>query len=801
MGKIIGESFDPYVAKQIEVRQKKLGAETRDSDLLTYTTSKTSWLRLTSGVDVDETKLSELGRPNQSLEKNKLAESYVLFGGANNVSGSSMPKGGLSNSYPNTLSQNASYGFNSIKDYGLDPLPGIESAKIVPKNRGSLREANIVIKAFNKEQFNIIETLYMRLKYSILLEWGHTMYFDNKEKLVTLLTDKVYKEFLKTTPIVADISSDISFGGFFPETDLKDIGIDVNANQNKILDLIKNQRKKSNGNYDGFLGWVTNFSWELSPEGVYTINLKAISYGDIIESLSITKPIILNSKNNAKTNAEDSSEDQGSPLEIILKKFKDLLVNTGFYKDNYRKIVKNFKELNLWSRTFGGKVNPGTYINGEDLPEPFIKDLIGFEGTFYSPENSNYLVEKEFIYLDTRWIAFDGEDNKDQFYIKLGSLLRIIQNFFFIYDFSQPKNPPLSLIDYNYDTTFCSIPKNLISADPRVCIIPSNISFKKSDFSLSDLIEIKGRYVTDIPDNINLLNLNTLLETGFLTSDNNTAKPLHIHVNIDFIIAQLQNNLDENGDLALYDFLSSILKGINSALAGTVDLGIYYDEETNVYSIIDNNPPKSLPLGDPDFPTQLNIKGIQNNRGSFTKSFSIKSEISNKFATQIAIGAQANNTSLGSNSVTFSNWNLGLKDRIISNKSFSTNPNSSSTSSTSSKDKNQTVKYLTLLDGGVNLGRVKEYKSHVVNYLKIERDIEVKNGNLLSKSFIPISLNLELDGLSGIKLFQKYTINDEILPKNYVSNIEFLTKGLSHSIDQSGWTTSIEGLSIPKQQK
>ena len=56
---------------------------------------------------VDETKLSELGRPNQGLEKNKLAESYVLFGGANNVSKSSMPKGGFLDSYSNSLSQNA----------------------------------------------------------------------------------------------------------------------------------------------------------------------------------------------------------------------------------------------------------------------------------------------------------------------------------------------------------------------------------------------------------------------------------------------------------------------------------------------------------------------------------------------------------------------------------------------------------------------------------------------------------------------------------------------------------------------
>lgn len=802
MGKIIGESFDPYVAKQIEVRQRKLGATTRDSDLLAYTTSKTSWLRLTSGVNVDENKLSELGR-NQDLAGNLLAESYVLFGGANNVTNSPMPKGGFPNSYPNSLSQNASYGFNSKKEYGLTPLPGIESAEIVPKNRGSLREANIVIKAFNREQFNIIETLYMRLKYSILLEWGHTMYFDNKGTLRTRPINDVYKQFLSTEPIVIpdnkfETTSTSRTGLLSPDP----IRPDVTANQNKILELIKNQRRNSNGNYDGFLGWVTNFSWELSPHGVYTISLKAISYGDVIESLSITKPLPLSPVKGEK------DEPKGSPIELVLNRFKDLLSRSSYVPLN-DSLVKDFQPttiFNSFARLFGASSpNPGTYVNGENLTEGNIKKLMNAKSNFYTPPQ-NYLAEKELIQFQTRWIAFRGEDeNAFQSYIKLGSLLRLIQNFFLIYNPSQ-SDSPLTSIDYDYDNTFCSIPFNILSADPSICLIPSNIELKKENFTNSTLLQVTSRaseQVIDLPEIFNQRELNDLLGYGFLQGNTMyTAKPLHIHINIDFIISQLKNNLDENGDLSLYDFLSSILRGINSALAGTTDLGVYYDEETNTYSIIDNNPPPTLPSGDTDLPTKLNIKGIQNNFGSFVKSFAIKSEISNKFATQIAIGAQANNTSLGSNSVAFSDWNFGLEDRIISKKTYSTDPNNiiSQSPSVSEEDLIYVLKYLRLLGTGLDLTRLDQYKSHIVNYLKIERDIEVQNGNLLSKSFIPISLNLELDGLSGIKLFQKYSINDEILPRNYRDNIEFLTKGLRHSIDQSGWTTSIEGLSIPKQK-
>ena len=782
MGKIIGESFDPYVAKQIEVRQKKLGAKNRDPDVLAYTTSKTSWLRLTSGVDVDQTKLKELGRPNQGLEKNRLAESYVLFGGANNVSKSSMPKGGFLDSYSNSLSQNASYGFNSTQDYGAVPLPGIESAEIIPKNRGSLREANIVIKAFNREQFNIIETLYMRLKYSIFLEWGHAMYFNNNNTLITRPIDDIYKKFLTESSI----------------------------SKERMLELIQSQREKSNGNYDGFLGWVTNFSWDLSSHGVYTINLKAISYGDIIESLSITKPISL------QPNEEKEDETPvGSPLEILLNKFKKLLNGKLGSIENFITVFKYEAERQL-GRDDVGQIN-GTYVNGGEFSEFAINQILNSEIDHYTP-SSNPKTSKELVKLDLNDLPlseFFSSDNS-LFYIKLGSLLRIIQNFFSIYDSSKPSNDPLFFIDYDYNNTFCSIVPNLFTSDPSICVIPSNYKEYYSDANGNKTVYFSNSQRRNAKI-ASFKEINELFGKDFLTSNKYEAKPLHIHINMDFIIDQLKSNIDENGDLSLFDFLSSILKGINSSLSGVTNLGIFYDEEINTYSIIDNNPPvKPFTKTTPPDPTKINVKGLRDNIGSFVLNLSIKSEISNKLSNQLAIGAQANNSNLGSNSFSISNWNKGLTDRLIPEKTSNTppppvntptpetadTPISETTGNELNLDYLEVLRYVVRFQKGANFGNdgVDKYKSYVTNYFKVERDREVKSNNLSSKFFIPISLNLELDGLSGIKLFQKYTINDEILPKNYKNSIEFLTKGLRHSIDQSGWTTSIEGLSIPKQK-
>ena len=137
MGKFLGENFDDFVRDQINTRQKKLGITEYDNELITYTTSKDSWIRLASGVDVSQEKLAELEiSPLGKFPKgNSLAESYVLFGGANNVAKSSKPKGGLIDTYTDSILANASYGFDSTAEYGLTPLPGVTSFNIKPKKK------------------------------------------------------------------------------------------------------------------------------------------------------------------------------------------------------------------------------------------------------------------------------------------------------------------------------------------------------------------------------------------------------------------------------------------------------------------------------------------------------------------------------------------------------------------------------------------------------------------------------------------------------------------------------------------
>jgi hypothetical protein len=159
MTKIIGESFKPWVRNQIKTRQEKLANVDKTDNVLRYTNNKGTFIRLTSGVDVSDS--------------NALAIGGILFGGDLNIQT-------VVNNDPIKRNLYASINtYWSDDKFGYNPPPGIISAEIRPLEMGQIREANIQIVCHNLKQFEIIEQLYLRLKYSIFLEWGHTNYFDN----------------------------------------------------------------------------------------------------------------------------------------------------------------------------------------------------------------------------------------------------------------------------------------------------------------------------------------------------------------------------------------------------------------------------------------------------------------------------------------------------------------------------------------------------------------------------------------------------------------------------------------------
>jgi hypothetical protein len=261
---IVGDEINDYVIKQINQRQSAHGSgqngDERTLEELTYLNSKTAWIKFASGVSVSSSKLEDLGFAPGSAEISELvgtglAQKYVLYNGI-----STLTDVGDEDSY--RLFPSSENGYEASLDYGIIPTPGIIDLDVKALNRGSLKKATIKLKVQDRSQLSIIDTLYMRLGYTVLLEWGNSVFIDNNGNLDTVKETVVERKDL-----------------FFSDNMSK--GTSYTA----ILTQIEEYRKKYCGNYDGMLGKISNFSWAFNQDGSYDVNLTVISWGDVVESL------------------------------------------------------------------------------------------------------------------------------------------------------------------------------------------------------------------------------------------------------------------------------------------------------------------------------------------------------------------------------------------------------------------------------------------------------------------------------------------------------------------------------------
>lgn len=753
-GNIIGEGFDDYVKKQIDTRQQKLSEVIKTNESVLVFNASAPWVRLASSVDLttEDSKVKEiLGNNYFQYRGNELAKNFILFGGVSTYSGSMAS--GIATS--NGLNLNNSYGFGGL-DNGLVPLPGIESVNITSYNRGSLRKAEIKLRAYNPLQFYIIDVLYMRVGYTALLEWGHSLYFDNDgnyEKFSLPNTDPFEKLFAANTYVSG--SGGRTAAGQIPRRLI---------NQYTILESIEEERKDKNGNYDGFFGKITNFNWSLTPNGTYDINITMISVGDVIESLKFNKSMGIDFKELVKTKYFPKSNINVEPTEksknnctILVETIKESLLSElakfGSIGENLNPSSPNPSVYNI----------PEIVDNGGNMIETQISAILPFKAPPVE-ENNKY-------------------SNNYFIYIKLGVLLKMIEDLFLLYDRT---NLPHLKIDYDFDNNYFLTNPYQFSSDPNICIL----SFQKySGESMLQTYQIAQD--VRIPDYAY------------------AGKLMHLQVNIDNINKILDNNIDEDGKVSLLTVLDTLMSDIQKALGNINKFTVIYDDLTNTIKIIDDNP---LPFAKdkiPNFTSSLstfNINGVQVGvSGSFINSVDLKAEISNEIATMIAVGAQSNGNVIGENATAFSKWNAGLIDRIIPEK-IAINQEEDEFSKFVSNVSNM----YTLVDKlysvytffGTTKNRfdwtssetIESLTSMYTDVLNFYMGYLAQNNEISPSGFIPFNLGLNMKGLSGMKLYQTFKVTQNLLPPTYDKNLRFIIKNLDHSIDQNGWVTKLQSL-------
>ena len=188
----IFEPFYEYVQDQLETRKKIIGSAKRDSKFFKVYTERQCVIRMASGVDLRldndilEPGEEYLTQKNVKGSYSGLARQYILEGGTQfyNLGGGF---GGTREGFTqkrNTPKTGHSYGDRNVRanaqdGFGIVPMPGILNAEVTTKSQeGSLREARITYVCFNKRQLEVLEALYMRPGYPVLLEWGWVPYIN-----------------------------------------------------------------------------------------------------------------------------------------------------------------------------------------------------------------------------------------------------------------------------------------------------------------------------------------------------------------------------------------------------------------------------------------------------------------------------------------------------------------------------------------------------------------------------------------------------------------------------------------------
>jgi len=512
---ILGESFKSYVIDQINVRQEKLSTSNKDNDLLKFLSSKTSFIRLTSGVDTTPALLSYYNLPFEYGNQENLAKQFVLeaarFKGKNDPINDFPYKPTAGVGYSDVTT---SYGFSSDSNYGFVPPPGIIMASVKSLNRGTVREATIQIQCHNVYQFNIINILFLKLKYSLLLEWGHTTYYNNEGTLLSGYD-------------IPNLSNDFLTKRYPTSAEL--------------LKVIEEKRQVSCGNYDAFFGLVKNFEWQIEENGSYTITIVALSQGDIIDSLKI------NTDFDPTRAGSDSAQFNKSTLHKIIGAIRSKLRSEKFingYNTGDGKFALNTENLAaiIPVNSTGSKYN---YRDPNDNNKQILT----------AAESNNILTEKEgftviFPKLEVSQNANGQNVQTAQYYIKLGTFLRIIEAFTLFYDTTKNitttgsnenlGHPPIFYIDHNFEAHDCLTLPNQLSVNPLVALIPlfTSGSTDQSPISVTGIFEQKRQniiYGTGVPDASKTTKPGAWQETRQIVGGNDELNTLGVSQNTTYV--------------------------------------------------------------------------------------------------------------------------------------------------------------------------------------------------------------------------------------------------------------------------
>ncbi len=821
-GKLHGVPLNEGVLKQLKYREELLAKAEKNVDELMLGNNRGAWVTLTSGVSI----LSELQQEKQEyiqllkskgtpdgymygkwhtkaaeleaeIQKdvagygNEFARANVLSGGVlyGNLGDTADPnkktfkyerRTGIIFDAPfNPYGTPSSYEDSEI--LGLRPMPGITDFKLVSQSSfGTLRKATLQIKAYTPEQLSMLEQLYFRPGFTMLLEWGNTAYIDKEGDLTSGMYSASKKFVL----------------GKYEETEVNE-GTEDNptmvtkAPMQMLKKDIKEHREDSGGNYDAMVGKVVNFSWSLDKDMAYTATLTVLSEGETIDAVKTTfvAPKEIVDATNSKPNDDyliavlDYIRQPHKEGEQTVKEFCD----EKFGKDEVYRLSETFSVKQSGESTKRRR-KKRAYISLCEFLKIFNKVILEEQDT------GNVAVKFD-TKFDQVMSTFPGHITNDP-------AIAIMP-----YRDGKPfKNSYVNAKEYNlygfaadeYGTEFHKPGVNPQNRD-RV---------RKKD--ISDLISYNNK---SVPWSVAAAAKYTLPRLLKLSGEDTAEdSPLKIMVSISHLINIQKSFVDNrNKDLdikaVVSQFFSRLLGDLNTTLGGINKLSLYFNDDASSWHIVDANNfdlgAHSVDPGSSLMPPKLNILGLKTE----VSGLKVESKVSNEMFNMMSSAAAAGGYSTDEPIEGFLQYNKNLRDRYSPYA-----PTAPKTNVPSIRDNwksiatNETFESLSkpwhslTVKGIYSKQEYEETKELHRTYMVAlfamkEQKLREEQVPRPFGGALPIGLSLTVRGIAGIKVGEAFTINEEILPSRNRGRIAFTVVGIDHSIGlDNNWTTNLNTL-------
>lgn len=446
---IFNEPISKILVTQLNRKQDLMGKENRNNYELTFLNSNSSWVKLQSSVNItgyDEAAQRNVLLGGSLAYKPKEGESPERWDVRQGVAtgDNSFNQGNAYTSYIPSGSVSSDKKNPSTSDHmlGLRPMPGITSLRVESIGAyGSVRKATVNFQCWDIKQLEVLEALYMRPGYTVLLEFGRNFYLDSASK-----------ELIKTQPKTDFFSSKV---------------LDLQTYLSKLYTSTLNQ----GGHYDAFFGYVVNYKWAYRIDGGYDCMTEIISTGEVAESIKLNHSLAGTVKYTAFGIKDLSKAKTAAFKGLFLEK-----ANSGkTLEDTDIVRLNNEYAENILSGLIYEIYTAIRYTDPGD-PKKVSTGLIQIPKRYQSPGDTHIQVDwGKLSYKSTDDPAQPTEENpafltaNDNYYITLNSFCKLITEY----------NLPYSY-DGNFKTSFGNLTaistnsrfytKETKTSDPLLCL-------------------------------------------------------------------------------------------------------------------------------------------------------------------------------------------------------------------------------------------------------------------------------------------------------------------------------------------